>query len=141
MPDDFPAEPAPQSLAADFAARVALRDVLAPPVPLSQTPEAIAGRVDDWLRSRHGMRDVRSRTALTQMLLLLLARPEASTAALHTAAGQGPRSGARATLRLHGWGLTTWQNRARTRYHRLTRAAEDALLAVVTGQAADGRPW
>ena len=46
-----------------------------------------------------------------------------------------------ATLRLHGWGLTTWQNRARTRYHRLTRAAEDALLAVVTGQAADGRPW
>ena len=135
MAELMPENPASESLGAAFAARVAHRDDPRPPEPLRQTPEAIAGRLDGWLLARHRLRDSRTRHALTQMLLLLLAQPEATTAALQTAAGLGPRSGARSTLRLETLGLTTWTNRARRRYHRLTRGGEDALLAVVTGPA------
>ena len=128
----------PDDLAATFAARVAHRDDPRPPEPLSQTPEAIAHRVDRWLLAQHRLRDSRSRRALTQMLLLLLAQPEASTTALQTAAGLGPRSGGRSVLRLGQLGLTTWTQRRHTRYHRLTRGGEDALLVVVTGVATAG---
>ena len=136
MPESEPEKPAPDGLAATFSARVAARDVAQPPVPLSQTPEAIAGRLDDWLFDQHGLRDSRTRYAFTQMLLLLLAQPEATTTALQEAAGLGPRSGARSTLRLETLGLTTWTNRRRRRYHRLTRGGKDALLVVVLGPEA-----
>ena len=43
---------------------------------------------------------------------------------------------ARAMLRLEVLGLTEWFYRTRTRFHRLTRAAEDALLVVVAGTVA-----
>jgi len=135
MPEPSPEEVPLQGLAADFATRVARRDTADPPPPPSQTPEAIAARVDAWLRAQHRVRDPRARYALTRMLLLLVRQPEASTAALQAAAGLGPRSGARSTLRLGALGLTEWFYRARTRCHRLTRAGEDALLPVVTGAA------
>ena len=54
------------------------------------------------------------------------------------AAGLGPRAGARSTPRLQTLGLTTWTNRARRRYHRLTRSGEDALLVVVLGPTPNG---
>ena len=133
MPDNFPEKPVPEGLAATFAARVAHRDDPRPPEPLSQTPEAIADRIDQWLLTHHGQRDSRSRYALTQMLLTLLAQPEASTTVLQDAAGLGPRSGARSTLRLTKLGLITWTQRRHTRYYRLTRGGEDALLVVVLG--------
>ena len=124
-----------QGLAADFASRVARRDIADPPPPPGQTPEAVAARVDAWLLARHRVRDQRARHALAAMLLLLVRQPDASTGALQAAAGLGPRSGARSTLRLGALGLTEWFYRARTRCHRLTRAGEDMLLPVVTGAA------
>lgn len=135
MPTTAPEEPPLKTLADQFLARVARRDVADPPPPPAQTPEAVAARVDAWLRAQHRVRDQRSRHALTQMLLVLVQQPEASTATLQAAAGLGPRSGARTTLRLGALGLTEWYYRARTRCHRLTRAGEDALVPVVTGAA------
>ena len=134
MPEVNPENLLPQGLAADFATRVARRDIADPPAPPSQTPEAIAARVDAWLLARHRLRDQRTRHALTAMLLVLVRQPDASTGALQAAAGLGPRSGARSTLRLGALGLTEWFYRARTRCHRLSRAGEDALLPVVTGK-------
>ncbi len=133
MPDSDPAQPLLPGLADRFAHRVATRDDVLPPPSPSQTPAAIEARVAEWLRTQHGARDQRSRTALTRMLLLLLAQPEATTAALQAAAGLGPRSTARTTRHLATRGITEWFYRSRTRCHRLTRAAEDALLPVVAG--------
>ena len=126
----------PDELAATFARRVAERDVVRPPKPLSQTPAAIGGRLDHWLQTTHAVRDSRSRSRLVRMLLLLLAQPEASTAALQQASGLGPRMAANALLRLGSWHLVAWEQRRHTRYHHLSRAGEDALLVVVTGQSA-----
>ena len=133
MPTTDPENTPLQGLAADFVARVTRRDFVDPPLPPSQTPEAIAARVNAWLLARHRLRDQRTRHALGAMLLVLMRQSEASTAALQAAADLGPRSGARSTLRLAALGLTEWFYRARTRCHRLTRAGEDALLPVVTG--------
>ncbi|MDO7887137.1 hypothetical protein [Hymenobacter cheonanensis] len=126
----------PADLAASFARRVAERDVVRPPEPPSQTPEAIAQRLAHWLETTHHVRDYRARAAFAQLLLHLLAHPEAPTAALTSAAGLGPRMTARHLLRLAEWGLAEWFYRGRTRYHRLTRSGEDALLPVVTGAGA-----
>ncbi|MDQ2770216.1 MAG: hypothetical protein M3Y54_06930, partial [Bacteroidota bacterium] len=87
------------------------------------------------LRTAHGAGDKRSRSALTRMVMLLLVQPEATTAELQAATGLGPRGAARTTLRLADAGITEWFYRSRTRSHRLTRAAEDALLLVVRGEA------
>jgi hypothetical protein len=125
--------PLPADLAASFAQRVAERDIVRPPAPPSQTPEAIADRLDRWLEATHQVRDYRARAALAQLLLHLLAQPEASTAALQAATGLGPRMTARHLLRLAEWGLVAWFYRGRTRSHRLSRSGEDALLPVVTG--------
>ena len=133
MPD-FPT--LPDELATTFARRVAERDIVRPPEPLSQTPAAIAERLERWLQTTHGVRDSRSRPRLAQMLLLLLAQSEASTAALQQIADLGPRMAASALQRLAGWGLTSWKQRSHTRYHYLTRAGEDALLVVVMGAPA-----
>lgn len=134
MPTPASEEVPLQGLAADFAARVAQRDVLAPPPPPSQTPEAIEARVVGWLLA-HGVRDRRSRAALATILLLLVRQPEAATATLQAATGLGARMAARATLRLEALGLTEWFYRGRTRFHRLSRAGEDVLLPVVAGEA------
>ncbi len=134
MPDQFPENLAPDSLAAVFAQRVATRDdPPPPPPPPSQTREAVEARVAAWLRATYDLRDQRSRGGLTQMVLLLLAQPEASTAALQAAAGLGLRMASKAASRLVALGLTRDYYVGRTRCHRLTRAAEDALLPVVTG--------
>lgn len=132
-PSDAPA-PVP-TLADTLAQRIARR---AEPVPPDQSPAAVAARLDQWLRTAHGQRNALRRRCLAQMLLLLLAQPEASTPALHAAGGVGPRSGVRAMHLLAAWGWLTHTCRQRTRYHRLTPAAEDALLPVVAGAAPGG---
>ncbi len=123
----------PDDIATAFARRVAERDVVRPPAPPDLTPAGVAARLTGWLLAEHAVRDPRSRPDLVQMLLCLLAQPEASTATLGAAASLGPRMVARHLLRLEKLGLTEWFYRGRTRYHRLTRAAEDALVPVVTG--------
>jgi hypothetical protein len=127
MPD---AAPPPPTLADALTQRIARR---ADPVLPDQSPAAVAARLDHWLRTTHGQRNSLRRSCLTQMLLLLLAQPEAATPALHAAGGVGARSGVRAMRLLADWGYLTHVCRLRTRYHRLTAAAEDALLPVVAG--------
>ncbi len=127
MPD---ATPPPPTLADALAQRIARR---ADPVLPDRSPAAVAARLDHWLRTTHGQRNSLRRNCLAQMLLLLLAQPEAATPALHAAGGVGARSGVRAMRLLADWGYLTHVCRLRTRYHRLTAAAEDALLPVVAG--------
>lgn len=124
--DDLPTP----TLATLLSERIARRD---DPVVPDQSAAAVAARLDQWLRTAHQQRNSLRRNCLAQMLLWLLAQPEADTATLHAAGGVGPGSGARAVRLLADWGLTTHATRQRVHYHRLTRAAEDALLPVVAG--------
>ena len=125
-------EPA-TTLAADFARRLAERDNPPPAPPLSQEPAAIQARLEAWLKNQQGVRDSRSQFRLSQMLLALMQHPERTTAQLAVAAGLPERAAARQAVHLNTLGLTTWEYRSLYRYHRLTRATEDALLLVVAG--------
>jgi hypothetical protein len=125
----------PSDLAAAFAQRVAERDN-PPPTVVSQEPAAIQARLEQWLLTVHGVRNVRARRRQTQALLALMQHPELETLALGRASGPptlADRSAARLAVQLHSLGLTAWEYRGLYRYHRLTRAAEDALLLVVQG--------
>lgn len=122
-----------ENMAAALTRRVAERDNPPPALPLSQEPAAVLARIGAWLRAAHGVRDPRGQRCLGQMLGALMQRPERTTAELAAAGGIGERAAARVAERLAGLGLTTWEYRGRPRYHRLTRAAEDALLPVVAG--------
>jgi hypothetical protein len=135
MPDNLLPDEAAPGLADQFAARLVRRDAPGPPPPPSQAPEAIQARVAAWLGAERAVGNRRGRAALSAMLLLLVQQPEAATAALQAASGLGPRMAARATRRLEALGLTEWFYRSRTRFHRLSRAGEDALLPVVAGRA------
>ena len=125
-----------ENLAAAFARRVAERDHPLPPPPLSQEPAAVQARLAAWLRAEHGVRDPRGQRCLGQMLGALMQHPERTTAELAAAGSIGERAAARVAERLADLGLTMWEYRGSPRYHRLTRAAEDALLLVVTGPPA-----
>lgn len=123
----------PESLTDIFARRLAERDNPPPPPPPSQEPAAVQARVRTWLRDAHDVRDRRTRQRQSLMLLALVQQPECATAALAEAAGLGMRGAGRVVGQLHAQGLAEWEERGVYRYHRLTRAAEDALLLVVAG--------
>ncbi len=123
----------PETLADAFARRVAERDNPPPPPPPSPAPAAVLARLGAWLRAAHGVRDPRGQRCLGQMLVALMARPECTTAELAAAGGVRDRAAARVAERLQALGLTESGYRGRSRYHRLARAAEDALLRVVAG--------
>ncbi|WP_310395166.1 hypothetical protein [Hymenobacter sp.] len=122
-------------LAQAFARRVAERDNPPPPPPLSTEPAAVTARLAAWLRTAHGVRDPRGQRRLVAMLRALMQHPERTTAELATAAGLGARAGLRAATQLAALGLTASHAQGLYHYHRLSRAAEDALLAVVVGPA------
>ena len=134
MSTDFPPPAAADSLAARFAQRLVVRD--APPPPPSQEPEAILARIQAWLLPAGGVRDARTHGRMARMLVALMDQPELSTEQLQVAAGLGWRAGCRMALELLRRGLTVRERRGRFFYHRLTRAAEDALLGVVAGPQA-----
>ncbi|MDO7876270.1 hypothetical protein Q5H93_16110 [Hymenobacter sp. ASUV-10] len=125
----------PPDLAAAFAQRVAERDN-PPPAAVSQEPAAIQARLEQWLLMVHQVRNVRARRRQTQALLALMQHPELETLALGRASGPpalADRSAARLAVQLQSLGFTAWEYRGLYRYHRLTRATEDALLLVVAG--------
>ena len=124
------------NLAEVLAQRVAERDQPPPPPPLSQEPAAVQARVEAWLHTRHGVRDPRGKLRLGRVLLALMRRPECTTAELGRAAGLPDRGACRLVARLAALGLSTGEYRGLSRYHRLSRAAEDALLRVVAGPLA-----
>ncbi|MEL5994943.1 hypothetical protein [Hymenobacter segetis] len=119
------------SLAARFAQRLVVRD--APPPPPSQEPAAILARIQAWLIPPQGVRDARTHGRMARMLVALMEHLELSTEQLQAAAGLGWRAGSRMAQELLTRGLTERERRGRFFYHRLTRAAEDALLLVVAG--------
>jgi hypothetical protein len=122
---------AADSLAARFAQRLTERD--APP---SQEPAAILARIQAWLIPPQGVRDARTQGRMAHMLVALMEDPELSTEQLQAAAGLGWRAGSRMAQELFARGLTLRERRGRFFYHRLTRAAEDALLLLVAGPVA-----
>ena len=127
-----PAPPAaPDTLGARFAQRLVARD--APPPPPSQEPEAILDRIQAWLIPPEGVRDARTHRRMARMLVALMETPELDTYQLQAAAGLAWRAGTRLSVELLQRGLTQRERRGRFFYHRLTRAAEDALLVVVAG--------
>lgn len=121
---------APDTLAARFAQRIASRDT---PPPLSHEPAAVLARVADWLRAGHPQRDRRTGEGQARLLLALMEHPVLNVVELMPLVGREERATTRIALALQGYGLTTFRNRAGKRYWRLTRPAEDALLAVVAG--------
>lgn len=127
------------ALTTAFARRIAERDNPPPPPPPDPAPAAVQARIEAWLRHTHRLRDARSRLRMGRMLLALVQHPERTTAELGAAAGLPTRASARVALRLGALGLITWEERGIWRHHRLTPAAEDALLLVVAGPPA-GRP-
>lgn len=127
-------EPNPDTLAARFAQRLLERD--APPPPPSQEPEAVLDRIQAWLLPPGGARDTRSYRRQARMLVALMEHPERSTEQLTATSGLEWRAGSQMSRLLFERGLTQRERRGRYFYHRLTRAAEDALLLVVAGPAA-----
>ncbi len=136
MSDTPPA--APDTLAARFAQRLVARD--APPPPPSQEPAAVLARVQAWLTPPEGVRDARTLVRLARMLVALMEHAELDTYQLQAAAGLSWRAGTRMSVELLARGLTVRERRGRFFYHRLTRAAEDALLVVVAGAQGGGVP-
>lgn len=131
------------TLAERLARRIELRDNPPPPPPLSQEPAAVHARIAAWLRATHGHRDQRTSAVQAHFLLHLSEQPTLTTQELLKLLGQGERATARMAHTLGDYGLATYTARAGKRYHRLTRAAEDALLLLVLGPprpAAAGPP-
>lgn len=126
-PDEAPAT----TLAARFAQRLVVRD--APPPPPSPEPAAVLARIQTWLLPPQAVRDARTHLRLARMLVALMEHPELDTYQLQVSAGLSWRAGSRMSLELVTRGLTLRERRGRFFYHRLTRAAEDALLLIVAG--------
>jgi hypothetical protein len=124
------------TLAARFAQRLTMRD--APPPPPSQEPAAVLARIQQWLIPAEGVRDARTHGRLARMLVALMEHPELDTYQLQAAAGLSWRAGTRMSVELLTRGLTVRERRGRFFYHRLTRAAEDALLLLVAGPQPSG---
>ena len=130
----------PENFISAYARRIAERDNPSPPL-LSGEPAAVQARLEDWLLTAHKVRDKRGRFRLARMLLALMQHPERTTGELAEAAGLPARAAARMAVRLGAvLDLTTWDYRGLYRYHRLGRAAEDALLLVVAGPPAPAPP-
>ncbi len=120
-----------------FAHRVAERDN-PPPVVISQEPAAIQARLEQWLHTTYAVRNASGRRRQALALLALMQSPELETIALGQASGPpavSDRQAGRLAAQLLALGLTIADYRGLYRYHRLSRAAEDELLAVVRGAA------
>jgi hypothetical protein len=123
----------PETLAERLARRIELRDNPPPPPPLSQQPVDVHRRIASWLRATHGHRDRRTSAVQAHFLLHLLEHSSLTTQQLLKLLGQGERATARMAATLGEYGLVTHKAYAGKRYHRLTPAAEDALLLVIAG--------
>ena len=123
----------PDSLAAHFARRIALRDNPPPPPPLRHDPPAVQARVAGWLRVMHPQRDRRTAESQARFLLALMAHPRLTVQELMPLLKLAERPVARLGLALHGYGLVYFLGYAGKRHWQLTRTGEDALLLVVAG--------
>ena len=123
----------PDSLAARFAQRLALRDNPPPPPPLRQDPPAVQARVAGWLRAQYPQRDRRTAESQARLLLALMDHPELTIQQLLPLLGLAERAVARTALALQGYGLLYYVSAVGKRHWRLTSTGEDELLRVVAG--------
>lgn len=132
MPD-APAASA-EALVAAFEQRILTRDE---PVPLSFDADSIKARLRAALRTRLRQEEPRRLTKLVHLCYEFLASPtqRSLSPALLAALGCSGDALAKVWLELLNAGLVTYQREGHGRRYRLTRDAEDWLLAVVKGEA------
>ena len=126
----------PDSIAAQFAQRVALRDNPPPPPPLRHDPPAVQARVANWLRILHPQRDRRTAESQARFLLALMAHPRLTVRELMPLLKLAERPVARLGMALQGYGLVYFLGYGGKRHWYLSSTGEDALLLVVAGPPA-----
>lgn len=124
----------PDPLVARFAQRVATRDDPAPYVPPRQDREAILERLDAALRLL-GVRLRNRRHTLARLCLALAPQPRATAVQLAAELEITRQTVTQAMSRLLAPGLLAYEPEGRHRYYRFTRAGEDWLLPLLTGEA------
>jgi hypothetical protein len=125
-------------LVAQFAQHVATRDDPPPYVPPRQDREAILERLDAALRQL-GVRLRNRRATLARLCLALAPQPRATAAQLAQELVLSRQTVWMAMGLLLPPGLVANDKEGRNRYYRYTRAGEDWLLPLLTGEAAVGR--
>ena len=133
-------ETADERRAAAFAARVATRDNPPPPPPLPRDRAAVETRVAASLLRAHDVRNKRLRRTLAGFCYGLLAEPRRTAENLSGELACTRQTAAQAAARLIRLGLLAAQPEGRHRYYALTRAGEDWLLPLVTGETAPRPP-
>lgn len=130
-----------EALVAAFEHRVQTRDVPPPPEPLRFDPASVQARIENALRQRlvH-QNDSRRFAKLTAALYRFLAEPTqlSTEPALRAQFNCTLSALAKAWAELRAAGLVEHYADGRRRRHRLTRAGEDWLLAVVKGEPVPG---
>ncbi|MBF9220402.1 helix-turn-helix domain-containing protein [Hymenobacter ruricola] len=122
-------------LVARFAEHVATRDDPPPYVPPRQDREAILERLDTALRAL-GVRLRNRRHTLAQLCVALAGHPKATAVQLAEEVGFVRQTVTMALAVLLPPGYVAYEKKGRNRYYRYTRAGEDWLLPLLTGEVA-----
>ena len=126
---------APDPLVAQFARHVATRDEPPPVVPPRQDRAAVLARVEAALLAL-GVRLRNRRHTLALLCLGLAPHPRRTAAQLADAQGTSRQNVVLALARLLPPGYVAYEKAGRHRYYRFTRAGEDWLLPLLTGEPA-----
>ncbi|MDO7873906.1 hypothetical protein Q5H93_04110 [Hymenobacter sp. ASUV-10] len=128
-------EPIPDPLVTQFARHVATRDDPPPYVPPRQDREAILQRLDAELR-RLGVRLSNRRLTLARLCLALAPHPRRTSVQLADELALSRQTVVAAMALLLPPGYVVYEKVGRHRYYRYTRAGEDWLLPLLTGEPA-----
>ena len=128
-------EPTPDPLVTQFARHVATRDDPPPYVPPRQDREAILLRLDAELR-RLGVRLRNRRLTLARLCLALAPHPRRTSVQLADELALSRQTVVAAMALLLPPGYVVYEKVGRHRYYRYTRAGEDWLLLLLTGEPA-----
>lgn len=118
-----------------FAQRVATRDDPAPYVPPRQDRAAILERVEAALLVL-GVRLRNRRHTMAQLCLALAPHPRRTALQLADELALNRQTVTAALAALLPPALLAYEKEGRNRYYRITRAGEDWLLPLLTGEAA-----
>ena len=129
----------PDPLVQLFAHHVATRDAPPAPAPARQDREAILDRLDAALH-RLGVRMGNRRATLARLCLALAQQHRATAAQLAAEVGRSRQATWRAMAELLPPGLVSYTEEGRNTYYRFTRAGEDSLLPLLTGEPAGATP-
>lgn len=125
----------PDPLVAQFAQQVATRDDPAPYVPPRLDREAVLERVEAALQPL-GVRLRNRRNTLARLCLALAPGPRRSAVQLAAELNLTRQTVAMAMAMVLPSGYVAYEWEGRNRYYRFTRAGEDWLLPLLTGEAA-----